>query len=321
MFGRHDALLPENLLSEFKPMSNKRFVCVWVVYLVVAELEKDGVANPEQVIKKRKIEERIESHMAENSQVEPEIRLKRFLYYGDERPLYQPGDRLDQTAEARLQIHRVQCLPKMFVMFKNQHEPPDEAETDDKKPSELEKPPKLEKPKKSEKSEGKPKKLENSEDKKAKKLEFEVNMNVVQYISSWGGGLRRLVCHWYEQQEPEQLARSVCTHSKQQGWSHKDLIRLSHLKAKDKSAGLQAVVCYVLHGLETAEKEFGQNEAAHDVMQELRRRKLQLEAEDFAAMAKLVEAHGLKYEAVPCEKLKDASVRTDGVRCNFVRGW
>jgi hypothetical protein len=54
-------------------------------------------------------------------------------------------------------------------------------------------------------------------------------------IGGWGGGLRRIVWHWYTKQDPLKLARMVCHRNSEHGWCHKDLIRLSHFKIDDKS--------------------------------------------------------------------------------------
>lgn len=50
----------------------------------------------------------------------------------------------------------------------------------------------------------------------------------VQQFRGWGRGLRRAVGDWYLAREPDQLAYQVLKYRQREGWSHRDLLRLSH---------------------------------------------------------------------------------------------
>lgn len=77
--------------------------------------------------------------------------------------------------------------------------------------------------------------------------------------SGWGRGLRRAVSEWYLSWEPQRLALEVTRHSSAHGWTHRDVIRLAHLKLKDMPLGTQVVLHYVFLGLEkTKDKYTGQ---------------------------------------------------------------
>ncbi|KAK3881071.1 hypothetical protein Pcinc_014468 [Petrolisthes cinctipes] len=76
----------------------------------------------------------------------------------------------------------------------------------------------------------------------------------------WGRGLRRAVGSWYLSWEPHRLAVEVTRHASAHGWTHRDVIKLAHLKLKDMPIGTQVVLHYVFQGLgRTTEKYSGQD--------------------------------------------------------------
>ena len=46
----------------------------------------------------------------------------------------------------------------------------------------------------------------------------------------WGRALRKAVADWYNEKGGMALALAVTKYKQRNGWSHKDLLRLSHLK-------------------------------------------------------------------------------------------
>lgn len=53
----------------------------------------------------------------------------------------------------------------------------------------------------------------------------------VQAFRGWGRALRRAVGKWYTDKEPAKLAYQLVKYQQRNGWSHRDLLRLSHPKA------------------------------------------------------------------------------------------
>jgi len=51
--------------------------------------------------------------------------------------------------------------------------------------------------------------------------------------TGWGRALRRAVSSWYLTKDPKQLAVFVTKYQQRNGWSHKDLLRLSHTNPKE----------------------------------------------------------------------------------------
>lgn len=57
----------------------------------------------------------------------------------------------------------------------------------------------------------------------------------VEQFRGWGRGLRRAVASWYVEREVDQLAFQAVKYRQRGGWSHRDLLRLSHPVATEPS--------------------------------------------------------------------------------------
>jgi len=60
--------------------------------------------------------------------------------------------------------------------------------------------------------------------------------NFVEYVQAfrgWGRALRRAVGKWYTSKDPAKLAYQLVKYQQRNGWSHRDLLRLSHPKSPD----------------------------------------------------------------------------------------
>jgi len=57
-------------------------------------------------------------------------------------------------------------------------------------------------------------------------------VNQVTHFRGWGRGLRKAVAGWYTTKEPRDLAYQVTKYQQRNGWSHRDLLRLSHPVSK-----------------------------------------------------------------------------------------
>ncbi len=57
----------------------------------------------------------------------------------------------------------------------------------------------------------------------------------VDGLRGWGRGLRRSVGNWYSDREAGDLAYQSIKYAQRDGWSHRDLLRLSHPKASTES--------------------------------------------------------------------------------------
>ena len=78
----------------------------------------------------------------------------------------------------------------------------------------------------------------------------------VQEFRGWGHGLRKSIANWYTEKDASKLALQLVKYQSRDGWSHKDLIRLSHPKTSDvkKNSALR----WAVKGAEEMEStEFG----------------------------------------------------------------
>lgn len=59
-------------------------------------------------------------------------------------------------------------------------------------------------------------------------------VDAVNQLRGWGRSLRRAVSDWYLSKSPDQLAMQVTKYAQREGWSHRDVLRLSHPTTKDR---------------------------------------------------------------------------------------
>lgn len=69
-------------------------------------------------------------------------------------------------------------------------------------------------------------------------------------LRGWGRGLRKAVADWYLTKSPRDLAYQVTKYQQRDGWSHRDLLRLAHVRAADDER--QGVFRWVTHGADAA---------------------------------------------------------------------
>jgi 60 kDa SS-A/Ro ribonucleoprotein len=68
----------------------------------------------------------------------------------------------------------------------------------------------------------------------------------VEQFRGWGRGLRRAVADWYQSKTVDDLAYQLLKYRQREGWSHRDLLRLSHPYAD--SSHRNSLYRYVTHG-------------------------------------------------------------------------
>lgn len=55
----------------------------------------------------------------------------------------------------------------------------------------------------------------------------------VLQFRGWGRGLKRAIANWYQEQDVDKLAYGMVKYQQRDGWSHRDLLRLTHPKTND----------------------------------------------------------------------------------------
>ncbi len=67
-----------------------------------------------------------------------------------------------------------------------------------------------------------------------------------QFGAGWGSGFQKAIGAWYTDKEPDQLAYQAVKYQQRNGWSHRDLLRLSKPKGDDASAETNAVLRWIV---------------------------------------------------------------------------
>ena len=53
------------------------------------------------------------------------------------------------------------------------------------------------------------------------------------FCTGWGQGMRRAVSEWYLTRDAMDLADCVTRYRGRHGWSHRDILKLAHIKPND----------------------------------------------------------------------------------------
>jgi 60 kDa SS-A/Ro ribonucleoprotein len=114
----------------------------------------------------------------------------------------------------------------------------------------------------------------------------------VEQFRGWGRGLRKAIANWYLLKETDKLAYQSVKYQQRDGWSHKDLLRLSHPSTQDANKDL--LFEWVTKGYNSSkEDEYKDSLSIIWAFEKVKSVQTDVEA------AKLVEEYKLPLEAVP----------------------
>lgn len=119
-------------------------------------------------------------------------------------------------------------------------------------------------------------------------------VSFVEQFRGWGRGLSSAIKKWYQSKPVESLAYQAVKYQSRDGWSHRDLLRLSHPKTSDLSRN------NVYHWITS--KEIIEAEPIPKIIEGFEK------AKTTAPSPKLILNYDLTREMVPTEWLQDASV-------------
>lgn len=119
----------------------------------------------------------------------------------------------------------------------------------------------------------------------------------VEQFRGWGRSLREAIGSWYLTKEPDQLAYQIIKYQQRDGWSHRDLLRLSH--PSTVNAARNAIFSYAVKGELTDGAPYPDLLLATEALKT---------SGDPKTAARLIRAHRLPREAVPTELLTEATV-------------
>ncbi|XP_060069802.1 RNA-binding protein Ro60-like [Ylistrum balloti] len=133
--------------------------------------------------------------------------------------------------------------------------------------------------------------------------------SLTENTRGWGRSLKHAVSQWYNQQTPLSLAESVTRQISYCGWTHRDVLRLGHIKGASDATCL--IFKYLVKGIDEAKKEFDKDGASEDV-----RKVLDYlvtvdtikHSTDDHQVACLVEKHKFGLESIPTKLLNSKEV-------------
>ena len=117
----------------------------------------------------------------------------------------------------------------------------------------------------------------------------------VEHFRGWGRGLREGVAAWYTEKEVDRLAYQAVKYQQRDGWSHRDLLRLSHPKPPTKEHDR------LFHWITQSNAK----KKAPNLVHAFEEAKLSPSAKE---TARLIREYNLTREMVKTSHLKDAGV-------------
>lgn len=126
-------------------------------------------------------------------------------------------------------------------------------------------------------------------------------------LGGWGRGMKRAVADWYTKPGNERLARHLVKYQSRDGWSNRDMLRLSHPKTKDPIKN--ALFSWVTSG-ELVDPGAMKMSGLEDVSGFFHVKAFELakQATTPREIVTLINEFGLPREAVPTQFLKEASI-------------
>jgi 60 kDa SS-A/Ro ribonucleoprotein len=109
----------------------------------------------------------------------------------------------------------------------------------------------------------------------------------------WSAGLRRAIADWYDLKTIDQAAYQVVKYRQREGWTHRDLFRLSHVKGFDQALGN-----FILG------KDYEVSALPRLVQGYLEAQTLS----DPLALARVIREYNLPWEAVPSDALSSEEI-------------
>lgn len=127
--------------------------------------------------------------------------------------------------------------------------------------------------------------------------------------TGWGRAHRRAIQNWYNEKKGMPLAIAVTKYRQRGGWSHLDVLRLSHVKPKTDEV---ACVCkYTVKGMDECRAQFvGKGPEVDEVLAFLEAVEMAKSADE-ATLVKYIREYGLVREHIPTTHLNSISVSCD----------
>lgn len=126
--------------------------------------------------------------------------------------------------------------------------------------------------------------------------------------TGWCRAQRAAVQKWYNDKTPLELAYYVTRYRSRSGWSHKDVVKLAHVKPQQNATSV--VLRYTVHGLTKAKEMYKDKEEAglQELLEYFEAVETLKQTKDEQLAARLIEQHKFVWEHVPTWLLNSKEV-------------
>ncbi|EDO47247.1 predicted protein [Nematostella vectensis] len=126
--------------------------------------------------------------------------------------------------------------------------------------------------------------------------------------TGWGRAHRKGIANWYDSKKGKNLANHVTKYKQRNGWSHKDMFRLCHIKPTSPSVAF--VVKYVVKGLEAVTEQATSSGVSQDIVEVYDFLKMTEDAKTMSVdeLCAAIRSHGLVREHIPSEHLNNVEI-------------
>ncbi|GAB6023400.1 60 kDa SS-A/Ro ribonucleoprotein [Chamberlinius hualienensis] len=135
-------------------------------------------------------------------------------------------------------------------------------------------------------------------------------INLTQQLArrstGWGRAQRKAVSKWYNEKSAKDLVTTCFTYTSSRGWTHRDIVRLAHVKPTNKATA--AVLIYMKKGLDAMLKDFENDVEAADVVSYIKAIHSLHHTTDEKEAAYLIERHGLQLEMIQSTMRKSPEI-------------
>uniref|UniRef100_A0A8C9WLE1 RNA-binding protein RO60 n=1 Tax=Scleropages formosus TaxID=113540 RepID=A0A8C9WLE1_SCLFO len=141
-------------------------------------------------------------------------------------------------------------------------------------------------------------------------VQFRKDLKEGMKCGMWGRALRKAVSDWYNEKDAMTLALAVTKYKQRIGWSHKDLLRLSHMKPANEA--IAVINKYITKGWKEVQAMYSNKENSDEiakVLQYLEAVEKAKHSPDEMEVIHLIEEHGLEPEQLLTNHLKSKEVR------------
>ena len=130
--------------------------------------------------------------------------------------------------------------------------------------------------------------------------QLQMFVDFIGTMRRWGRGLRRAVAGWYLDKHVKDAAYQAVKYRQRYNWTHRDLLRKAHPKARAIDKDMNALLAWITHGTLPSWDDHPNLRLIYGYES--------AQTQSVTALAKLIEEYDLTWEMVPTATLKEKEV-------------